>query len=148
MVFTKRKERQSIGRPATVTHEDVFAQVSFQVTSSAPADSVLADVEYRVNANQGPDDPGERGSWASSVRKHFEDLGYQSRLYFRHALVGPTFAGDVHPAIAGASDLLICPKEVISFSAPPRPWRPDIDSETVEKMKDILNTDSLWERAE
>jgi hypothetical protein len=46
------------------------------------------------------------------------------------------------------SDLLICPKEVISFSAPPRPWRPDIDSETVEKMKDILNTDSLWERAE
>jgi hypothetical protein len=42
----------------------------------------------------------------------------------------------------------MCPKEVISFSEPLKNWRPDIDSETVEKMKDILNTDSLWERAE
>jgi hypothetical protein len=85
-----------------VGHEDVAAQVGFGVTSSVPADSVLADVEVRVNANQGPEDPAERQSWGSSVRKHFEDRGYETRIYFRHALGGPTLAGDLHPAIAPA----------------------------------------------
>jgi hypothetical protein len=151
MVFTKRKERQAIGRPAEVAHDDVVAQVGFVVTSIAPADSeasVLADVEYRVSASQGPSDPAEKRSWVSSVRKHFEDRGFESRLYFRHVLGGPMFAGDVHPAIAGASDLLICPKEVVSFSKPLKQWRPTIDPEAIEKMKEILDNDSLWERAE
>ncbi|MGH7047748.1 MAG: hypothetical protein ACREE2_15315 [Stellaceae bacterium] len=151
MVFTKRKERQAIGRAAEIAHEDVIAQVGFVTTSTAPTDpeaSVLADVEYRVSANQGPSEPAEKRSWVSSVRKHFEDQGYESRLYFRHVTGGPMFAGDVHPAIAGASDLLICPKEVISFSKPSKQWRPEVDPEAIEKMKEILDNDSLWERAE
>lgn len=151
MVFTKRKERQAIGRAAEIAHEDVIAQVGFVTTSTMPADpeaSVLADVEYRVSANQGPSEPAEKRSWVSSVRRHFEDRGYESRLYFRHVAGGPMLAGDVHPAFAGASDLLICPKEVISFSQPLKQWRPDVDPEAIEKMKEILDNDSLWERAE
>jgi hypothetical protein len=116
--------------------------------AAVPEESVLADVEIRVNASQGPSDIAEKRSWAATVRKHYEDLGYKSRLYFRHAVGGPMFAGDVHPAVAGASDLLICPKESICLSEPPKQWRPESDAETVEKMKAILDNDSLWERAE
>jgi hypothetical protein len=159
MVFTKRKERQSIGRPAHVKEEHIRAEIGFGATSTTPIDpvdtdadvleeSVLADVEIRVNASQGPSDIAEKRSWAATVRKHYEDLGYKSRLYFRHAVGGPMFAGDVHPAVAGASDLLICPKESICLSEPPKQWRPESDAETVEKMKAILDNDSLWERAE
>lgn len=151
MVFTKRKERQTIGRGTDVVHEDVVAEVGFKATATAPDDpgaSVLADVEYRVSAQQGPADPAERQTWLTSVRGHFEERGYETKLYFRHAVGGPTLGGEIHPAIAGAADLLICPREVISFATPPKQWRSQIDAETVEKMKVILQKDTLWERAE
>src|SRR5689334_226810 len=91
----------------------------------------------RLTRTKGSNNPAVRRTWASSIRSHFENRGYTSRLYFRHATGGPMFAGDVHPAIAGASDLLICPREVISFTEPPKHWRPEIDSVTV--VTDVVN---------
>jgi hypothetical protein len=132
MTFTKRKERLAIGQPAELIREDV-----------------IGDVQHKINAQQqGPSDPEERQTWALALRKLYEERGFKTRLYFRHAVSGAIVSGEVHPAVASATDLIMCPTEIISFTKPLRPWRPDIDPETVEKMKDILNTDSLWQRTD
>ena len=59
MTFTKRSEKQSIGKPTSLEHKDVYA-----------------DVELRVSAKQGPDDPIERVSWLQTVRSYYEKIGY------------------------------------------------------------------------
>jgi hypothetical protein len=153
MVFTKRKERHAIGHPTAITHEDVVADLGYRVRGKTEIDQpmeeeVFADVECKINANQGPKEPDTQRSWVSAVRKHFEDRGYETRLYFRNVAGGGVFSGEIHPAIAGASDLLICPKEIISLAKLARLWQPDIDPETVEKMKEILNTDAVWQHVE
>lgn len=129
MVFTKRSEKQSIGVPKTVVHTDV-----------------VADVELRISAKQGPDDPEEMRTWASAIRAAYEKLNYDSKMYYRH-INGRIISGNVHEAVAGASDLLMCPKELISTKKPAKRWLPSISDEVADGMIALLENDGLWERA-
>lgn len=128
MVFTKRSEKKSIGKPTSVKHEDV-----------------IADVEYKVPAKQGPEDPKELLQWVTSVRDYFETNGYESKLYYR-GLGGATVSGSVHKALAGASDLLMCPREVVVLNGPPKQWQVKLNSEITDQMISLLENDGLWER--
>jgi hypothetical protein len=88
MLFTKKADRQSIGVETDVDHEDI-----------------LADVEIRVSARQGPQDPEEKKHWFERIRGFYRGLGYESRVFYRHAK-GRTLSGQVHAAEADAADLL------------------------------------------
>ena len=129
MLFTKRAERQSIGgKGVEVIHDDV-----------------VANVEIKVSANQGPSDPEEKAGWIQSVLQHFTGRGYQVRLYYRQpngAIVG----GSIPDAIAGAADLLMCPKEFLSLSQPIKSSESKVNGEMTDAMKEILDRDELWER--
>jgi hypothetical protein len=128
MIFTKRAEKRSIGRGTHATHKDVFA-----------------DVELKVSARQGPQDPKERFQWLKDVRAAFEASGHETRLYYRH-LNGGVISGSVHQALAGPADLMMCQKEVLTLSHPPADWYPKIDSEIADQMATFLDKDELWER--
>jgi hypothetical protein len=129
MVFTKRSEKESIGQPTAILHEDV-----------------IADIEYRISAKQAPADPGEKRTWIENVKQSFELRGFESRLYYRHAS-GTAMGGGIHQDIAGATDLLICPKEIISLMDQPKRWRNTICPEIVGQMKALLDRNALWERS-
>lgn len=129
MVFTKRGEKQPIGKPTSILHNDVYA-----------------DVELKISAKQGPNDPGERTKWLAEVRRAYEERGYESRMYYRYA-TGGVVSGDIHHAVAGAADLLMCPKEIVALASQPKKWRREISDELVGEMKALLSKDSLWERA-
>lgn len=126
MTFTKRGEKQSVGRPTQVKHEEI-----------------VADIEYKIVASQGPDDPKERNKWAQFIRDYYRGLGFDERLYFRH-IKGASLSGSVHQDLAGASDLLMCPRELIFLSKEPKRWHPTINRETIEQMIELLNRDQLW----
>jgi hypothetical protein len=128
MVFSKRATRQAIGKQVDVINEEI-----------------VADVELRVHAKQGPEDPAERLNWAARVRKHYEERGYDCRLYFRNA-GGQALSGAVDQAIESAADLLMCPRETIYLTSSPKRWHATIHAEVVEKLRDILDQDELWER--
>jgi hypothetical protein len=128
MTFTRRSERRSIGKSTAVMHEDV-----------------IADVEYKVSAKQGPDDPKERLRWLGNVRSHFESIGYESRMYYRN-LGGGILSGQVHQALAGATDLVMCQKELISLTRSPKDWYREIDPEIADQLVALANADQLWER--
>jgi hypothetical protein len=129
MTFTKRHERRSIGKDTEVKHEDV-----------------IADVELRVSAKQGPDDPDKRLGWLAQVRSYFESIGYESRMFYRN-LGGGIMSGHVHQDMAGATDIVMCQKELISLSDADKEWYPKIDDELVGQMITHANTDDLWERS-
>lgn len=129
MVFTKRSTKQSIGKSTQVTHEDF-----------------LADVEIRVSARQGPADPEERRTWLGKVRDWYEQSGFESRLYFRQGH-GRTLSGEINHAVAGATDLLMCPRQIIYLAEPAKRWRPTLDAAICTEMKALLEQDDLWERA-
>jgi hypothetical protein len=128
MTFTKRSEKQSIGKPTAIAHQDIYA-----------------DVELKVSAKQGPEDPKERLSWLANVRGYFETRGYDSRMFYRH-VGGGILSGAVHHALAGATDLVMCQKELISLKREPKEWYPKISNEIKNQMIELLNTDELWER--
>jgi hypothetical protein len=113
MVFIKRAARHAIGEPSSVKTEEV-----------------VGDVEIRVSASQGPTGSDEQQNWVSSLRAHFSNLGYQTKLYFRSS-GGGLLAGDSHGEVAGATDLVMCPKETILLDEPVRKWRPTIDQTIV-----------------
>ena len=128
MVFTKRETRQSIGRGAEIDHTHV-----------------LANVNIRVSASQAPKDPVQRKTWVEQVRGWFTAEGYDSKLYFRHP-DGSTMGGEVHHAIGIATDLLMCPKEVLKLEQPAKRWQPAPNDEVVSGMRALLDEDRLWER--
>ena len=129
MVFTRRDEHQSIGTPTSVEQEEI-----------------VADVDIKVSARQGPTDPAQRNSWARRIISWYERQGYRSRLYYRSIETGATISGEVHDAVASATDLLLCPKEAINLMEAPRVWHTNIHRETIEQMKILLDRDELWER--
>ncbi|MBW4096288.1 MAG: hypothetical protein HIU81_13455 [Acidobacteria bacterium] len=100
MKFTKRSERQSIGKKADVKHEEV-----------------LANIQIVIHANQGPSEAQEKRNWVSLIRNHYTGLGYDTKLYYRH-VNGSVIGGDIHQAIDGATDLLLCPREFLSLAEP------------------------------
>jgi hypothetical protein len=129
MTFTKRSEKQSIGKPTSVAHKDIYA-----------------DVELKVSAKQGPEDKKERMTWLAEVRNYYETHGYESRMYYRN-IGGGILSGQIHQALAGATDLVMCQKELISLKKEPKEWYPRISAEISEQMISLLNTDGLWERS-
>jgi len=106
---------------------------------------LYADVELKVSAKQGPDDPKERMQWLATIRSYYESRGYESRMYYRH-IGGGILSGPVHHALAGATDLIMCQKELISLNRKPKEWYPKIRNEIKEQMIGLLNTEDLWER--
>jgi len=131
MIFTKYHEKRSIGKATSIT---------------TPQD-IVADVELKVSAKQGPDDPKERYAWLSGVRAHFETNGYKSRMVYRN-IGGGTLSGSVHRALAGATDLVMCQKELISFDAEPKDWYGRINTKVTDQLIELLDKDSLWERSQ
>lgn len=126
MIFTKRHEKETTGAGSAVEHEEF-----------------LADIEVRVSASQGPANPEDRLSWAEKIQAKYRQLGYDSKIYFRH-VNGGFFSGEVHKAIAGAADLLMCQREHISLAKPPKKWVATIQSEIAEKMRELVDNDALW----
>lgn len=128
VVFTRRSERVAIGQPTEVNHEEV-----------------LADMEVRISGKQAPAEPEERLGWITRLRKKWEDQGYQTKLYFRNA-GGGVMGGDIHRDVENATDLMLCPKEFVTLSKPPKRWTERFNTEMVNKLKDILRKEELWQR--
>jgi len=129
VVFTKRSERMAVGQPTAVNHEEV-----------------LADVEVRISGKQAPADPEEQMSWITRLRKKWEHQGFQTKVYYR-SLGGATMGSNIHRDIENAADLVICPKEFVTLSKPPKRWTDKFNPEIISKLKDILRKDELWQRA-
>ncbi len=129
MLFTKRSEKQSIGEPTSVKHQDF-----------------LADIEIKVSAKQAPADPEEKAGWLASIRQTYEERGFETKLYYRYAQ-GGLLAGSLHHDVAGATDLLICPKEIIFLTEQPKRWRDTICPEISAQMMALVDRETLWERA-
>ena len=129
MTFSKRSTKQSIGTKDHVNQQEL-----------------IADVELRVNAKQGPENPKERMTWLASIRSYYESNGYQTKLTYRHLATGGVLSGNVHKALAGAADLVMCQKELMSLKHGPRDWYAEIDGEIADQMATFLDKDQLWER--
>lgn len=127
-VFTNRSEKQAIAQATAVSHEDLYASV-----------------EIKISAKQAPDDVEQKKQWLSSVKSYFEKRGYDTKMYFRH--IKGEISGSVHPSLAGATDLLLCPRESIYTTVEPQKWFDEIQPEIRDEMKKLLDRDDLWERA-
>ena len=127
MLFTKRATKQHTATELEVEHEDF-----------------LADLQVTVGAKQGPADAIERLSWASRVRETYERLGYETRLFFR-SIDGDVAMGQVHPAIASATDLLICPRERVEIASEAREWTDSLNQGVLDALRTVLDKDELWQ---
>lgn len=128
MIFSKRSAKQSIGGKDHVLDEEI-----------------IADVELKVKAQNGPADPLERIKWLTGVRSLYEANGYKTRLSYRQ-LNGGMVTGKIHQALAGATDLVMCQKELMSLKHDYRDWYPKIDDEVADQMATFVDKDELWER--
>lgn len=126
MVFWKRSERQTIAEKTEIIQGDVFAAV-----------------ELRIAAKQGPEDPEERQTWLQTLRKWYEDRGFQTRLFFKQR-GGTMMSGALHDGMDAATDMLLCPKEEILTKDPPRKWVDEIQPEVRDAMINLLERDDLW----
>jgi hypothetical protein len=64
-------------------------------------------------------------------------------MYFRN-VNGGQVGGDVHGAVAGAIDLVMCPKEIILLEEAPKKWCPGIVPSIETEIRSILENDLLW----
>ena len=129
VVFTKRSQREAIGQQTAVKHEEV-----------------LADIELRISAKQAPSEPHEREGWVKRLRNNYETRGFETKLYYRYAS-GGIVSGDIHRDMATAADLMMCPKEFITLTKPPKRWSDKFNSEVIDKLKTLLKKEDLWQRA-
>jgi hypothetical protein len=129
MVFTNRQSHQSIGKGHEVKHKEV-----------------MAHVDIKISAKQGPEDPEEKKGWIQELRTYFTGQGFEARLYYRHAN-GRVTGGEVHHALDSAADLLMCPTAFISLDAPPRPWEATVNADVAVAMRELLDQDDLWGRS-
>jgi hypothetical protein len=127
MLFTKRAEKQSIAKPTAAIHNDVYA-----------------DVELKISARQGPDDTKEQQTWTESLRQAYKARGFDSRLYYRH-INGGVLSGEIHQAVDGAADIMMCPKEIITLKKNPKRWTSTINAEIATGMIALLDRGELWE---
>lgn len=128
LVFTKRSERQDIAGKTAVFHDDVFA-----------------DVELRISGKQAPVEKPEQKTWLQRLRSHYEQAGFETKVYFRH-VGGTVLGGEMHDEVAGAADLMLCAKELIETTTPPRRWVDAIQPDTRDKMIELLERDEIWKR--
>jgi hypothetical protein len=129
MTFTKRSTKQSIGGKDHVLHQEL-----------------IADVELKVSAKQGPDDVNERFAWLAGIRSFYETNGYKTKLTYRQLNGGIVVSGNIHQALAGATDLVMCQKELLTLTQSHRDWYSKIDDEIADQMATFLDKDQLWER--
>jgi hypothetical protein len=129
MIFTKRHEKQNVAKPTGVLHEDVYA-----------------DVELRISAKQGPEDEVQQRSWVEAITTAYKLRGFESRLYYRH-IHGGTLSGEVHQAVDGAADIMMCHKEILTLTKQPKRWSVSINTEIVEGMIGLLDNNELWEHS-
>lgn len=130
LVFTKRRERQAIGRRTAVRQNEF-----------------MADFEVKVSAKEAPTDPEERKGWIEDVRQWFKERGYgPPRLYYRHVR-GRELGGRVHEAVDGMADLLMCRREHIVVDAPYKMWEPAISLQVAHAMRELFAREELWEKA-
>jgi len=129
MTFTKRSTKQSIGGKDHVLHQEL-----------------IADVELKVSAKQGPDDPKARFAWLTGIRSFYETSGYRTKLTYRQLNGGIVVSGNIHQALAGATDLVMCQKELMSLKHAHKDWYSEIDDEIADQMATFLDKDQLWER--
>ncbi|MCA1433452.1 hypothetical protein I6F33_10730 [Bradyrhizobium sp. BRP20] len=125
LIFTKSKEKQSIAGKTHVINEEFDAQV-----------------QLKVSAKQGPNDPKARFEWMNALRTYYTQRGYKIKVSFRH-VNGAMITGSLPDALAGASDLMICTKDVISLQAA-REWYTTVNRDVVKQMEALLDKDSLW----
>ncbi|WP_424630053.1 hypothetical protein [Bradyrhizobium sp. SYSU BS000235] len=128
MIFSKRSAKQSIGGKDHVLDEEI-----------------IADVVLKINAHRGPNDPVERIKWLTGLRTLYETNGYKTKLTYRQ-INGGTITGKVHQALAGATDLLMCQKELMSLKHDYRDWYSEIDDQVADQMATFVDKDELWER--
>lgn len=129
VVFTNRSEKQAIAQATAVSHEDIYASV-----------------EVKISAKQGPENPADKKEWLNSLKDWYQKRGYETKMYFRH-LKGDQVSGAVHPALASAADLLMCPRESIFTETEPRKWVSEISTEIRDQMRQLLDRDELWQLA-
>lgn len=129
IVFTNRSEKQAIAQATAVTHEDIYASV-----------------EVKISAKQGPENPQRKLEWVNTLKDFYQKRGYETKMYFRH-LKGDKVSGVVHPSLASAADLLMCPRESIFTKSEPRKWVSEISTEIRDQMKELLDRDELWQLA-
>ncbi|WP_029586408.1 hypothetical protein [Bradyrhizobium sp. URHD0069] len=129
IIFTKRSERLSVGQQTAVKHEEV-----------------ITDVEVRISGKQAPAEPQERQGWLTRIRNNWEGQGFQTKLYYRYAS-GGVVGGNLHRDIESATDLMLCPREFITLTKPPKRWTAKFNQEIIGKLKEILKKDELWQRA-
>lgn len=130
ILFTKRSERRSAGKPTDVVMSDY-----------------TADVEVKISALQGPEDQAEKRSWVSRIRAEYEAQGYLTHLSYRYA-GGTTLKGKASAEVAGAADLLMCPKEIIYLDESPKRWREAFCPAILTRLRELVDRDNLWERAQ
>ena len=126
MTFTKRGERQNVAQPTDVRHEDFEAAV-----------------EVKIRAEQGPEDPALLHRWAANIRQSYEARGYETRLAFRH-VSGDVEKGAVNAALDGATDLLMCSRELVDYGATPKVCVGSIDAEVARSLKAVCARDEIW----
>ena len=117
LVFIKRSEKQEIGGPTTVETKEIFG-----------------DVEIKVAASQGPTDPVEQRGWVEWLVENYRSRGFETRMYFK-SVNGGLVVGDVHGAVAGAIDLVLCPKETILLPEAPRKWYPEVQAPIAAQLR-------------
>lgn len=128
IVFLKRYSKESVAVAADVRHKEF-----------------IADLEVKVSGKQAPKDPAEQKTWLSSLKDHYNNLGYEAKIYYRHHR-GALLSGAIHEAVDGAADLLFCPREHISLPTPPRRWEDAINDTVATALIAVLNSDGLWVR--
>lgn len=128
LIFTNRHEKQSFPEKTAIDHEAFYASV-----------------ELKISAKQGPDDPIEKKNWFERIKSSFELRGYTTKMYFR-TVKGDKISGSVNSSVAGATDLLLCPRETIYTSVGQNKWLDAIQPEVYDKMKVLLDRDELWEK--
>jgi hypothetical protein len=129
MQFTKRSAHQNTATQMEVEHVDF-----------------VADLQVVVSANQGPTDPVERLGWAAQLKAHYDALGYVPRFFFRSES-GDVDGGDIHPAIASATDLLVCPRERVFYPEEARGWSDELNESVLTVLRPVLDRDELWHLA-
>ena len=129
IVVTKRSEKLTVGKGTVTDHEEVEA-----------------DIHFTISGSQGPDDPGQRRTWATGVADWLRGQGHEVKFYFRHAN-GRIEGGALHKAIAGATDLLMCPRTQITLKKAPKTWVSSINSEVETALRELVDRDELWERS-
>ncbi|MBS1984637.1 MAG: hypothetical protein JST16_10740 [Bdellovibrionales bacterium] len=127
MLFTKRHDKQSTGTQQAVAHQDF-----------------LADVRIYVGANQGPPTPAAKLGWAEKIQSYYRNLGYTTKVYFRHAS-GGIVSGDLHKSVNAAADLLMCQRTHVFLEKPPKNWVAAIEPEIAANMRTLVDEEELWE---